>query len=105
MLLGWKHGFDRHPEQAKRFYWLIAGSTLIGMLINFVGINPMKALFVTAVINGLLAPPLLFLILKVSNDHTIMGKRVNGKLLNAAGWTTAAVMSAAAIALVMTWAY
>jgi NRAMP (natural resistance-associated macrophage protein)-like metal ion transporter len=100
---GWKHGFDRHPEHAKGFYWLIAGSTLLGMLINFVGINPMKALFATAVINGFLAPPLLFLILKVSNDRAIMGKRVNGKLLNVAGWTTAAVMSAAAIALVVTW--
>jgi Mn2+/Fe2+ NRAMP family transporter len=74
---------------------LIAASTLLGMLINFVGINPIKALFATAVINGLLAPPLLFLILRVSNDRSIMGKRINGRLLNVAGWTTAAVMSAA----------
>ena len=48
---GWKHGFDRHPEHAKEFYWLIAASTFLGMLINFAGINPMKALFFTAVIN------------------------------------------------------
>jgi NRAMP (natural resistance-associated macrophage protein)-like metal ion transporter len=102
---GWKHGFDKHPEHAKEFYWLIAGSTLLGMFINFVGINPMKALFATAVINGFLAPPLLFLILKVSNDRAIMGKRVNGKLLNVAGWATAALMSAAAIALVVTWVH
>jgi Mn2+/Fe2+ NRAMP family transporter len=100
---GWKHGFDKHPEHAKEFYWLIAGSTLLGMLINFVGINPIKALFATAVINGCLAPPLLFLILRVSNDHAVMGKRINGRILNVAGWTTAAVMSAAAIALVVTW--
>jgi Mn2+/Fe2+ NRAMP family transporter len=73
------------------------------MLINFVGINPIKALFATAVINGVLAPPLLFLILRVSNDHAVMGKRINGRILNVAGWTTAAVMSAAAIALVVTW--
>jgi Mn2+/Fe2+ NRAMP family transporter len=65
----------------------------------------MKALFATAVINGFLAPPLLFLILKVSNDRAIMGKRVNGKLLNVAGWATAALMSAAAIALVVTWVH
>jgi NRAMP (natural resistance-associated macrophage protein)-like metal ion transporter len=100
---GWKHGFDKHPEHAKEFYWLIAGSTLLGMLINFAGINPMKALFLTAVINGLLAPPLLVLIVKVSNNRKIMGERVNGKLLNVIGWVTAAVMSAAAIALIVTW--
>jgi NRAMP (natural resistance-associated macrophage protein)-like metal ion transporter len=99
---GWKHGFDRRPEHAKEFYWLIVASTLLGMLINFAGINPMKALFLTAVINGFLAPPLLFLIMKVSNNRAIMGERVNGKLLNLAGWTTFAVMSVAAIALVVT---
>jgi NRAMP (natural resistance-associated macrophage protein)-like metal ion transporter len=100
---GWRHGFDKRPKNAKGFYWLIAASTLVGMLINFAGINPMKALFITAVINGFLAPPLLVLIIKVSNNPQIMGKRVNGKLLNFAGWTTAAIMSAAAIALIVTW--
>ena len=99
---GWKHGFNRHPEHAKEFYWLIAVSTLLGMLINFAGINPMKALFLTAVINGFLAPPILILIMQVSNNREIMGERVNGKLLNLTGWITAAVMSAAAIALIIT---
>jgi Mn2+/Fe2+ NRAMP family transporter len=99
---GWKHGFDRHPEHAKESYWLIAASTLLGMLINFAGINPMKALFLTAVINGFLAPPMLILIMQVSNNREIMGERVNGKLLNLTGWITAAVMSAAAIALIIT---
>jgi NRAMP (natural resistance-associated macrophage protein)-like metal ion transporter len=99
---GWKHGFDKRPQRAKEFYWLIAGSTLLGMLINFAGINPMKALFVTAIINGFLAPPLLVLIMRVCNNREIMGKRLNGKLLNAAGWITAAVMGAAAIALIVT---
>ena len=99
---GWSHGFDKHLTRAKEFYWLIAASTLLGMLINFAGINPMKALFLTAVINGFLAPPLLILIMKVSNNREIMGERVNGKILNLTGWVTAAAMSAAAIALVVT---
>jgi NRAMP (natural resistance-associated macrophage protein)-like metal ion transporter len=99
---GWSHGFDKHLKRAKEFYWLIAASTLLGMLINFAGINPMKALFLTAVINGFLAPPLLILIMKVSNNREIMGERVNGKILNLTGWVTAAAMSAAAIALVVT---
>ena len=100
---GWEHGFDKRPRRAKAFYWLIALSTLIGMTINFAGINPVKALFWTAVINGFLAPPLLIVIMRVSNNRKIMGKRVNGRLLNIAGWATATVMSAAAIALAVTW--
>jgi NRAMP (natural resistance-associated macrophage protein)-like metal ion transporter len=100
---GWKHGLDRRPRQAKAFYGLIALSTLFGALLNFVGINPVKALFWTAVINGFLAPPLLVLILFVANNSKIMGQRVNSPLLNALGWLTAAVMTAAAVALVLTW--
>jgi len=100
---GWKHGFNKRPERAKEFYWLIVVSTLLGMMINFAGINPIKALFLTAVLNGFLAPPMLFLIMKVSNNRKIMGARVNGLVLNLAGWVTAAVMSAAAIGLIITW--
>jgi NRAMP (natural resistance-associated macrophage protein)-like metal ion transporter len=100
---GWKHGFDKRPKRAKEFYWLIAISTLLGMSINFVGINPVKALFWTAVINGFIAPPLLALIMMVSNDSEVMGARVNGKMLNLAGWFTMIVMSAAAVGLIVTW--
>jgi Mn2+/Fe2+ NRAMP family transporter len=100
---GWRHGFDKNPHRAKEFYGLIAVSTLLGMMINFAGINPIKALFLTAVLNGLLAPPLLVLILQVSNNRKILGDRVNGPLLNVAGWVTAGVMSAAAVALLVTW--
>ena len=74
-------------------------------MINFVGLSPVKALFWTAVINGLLAPPLLILIIMISNNSRIMGERVNGKALNGAVWATAIIMSAAAIALVATWGH
>jgi Mn2+/Fe2+ NRAMP family transporter len=63
----------------------------------------MKALFVTAVINGILAPPLLVGLMIVSNDRKIMGNRVNGWALNLLGWGTTAAMSAAAIVLAWTW--
>jgi Mn2+/Fe2+ NRAMP family transporter len=76
---------------------------MLGALINFTGINPVKALFWTAVINCFLAPPLLVLILIVANNRKIMGKRVNSTPLNIVGWLTAAVMAAAAVALVATW--
>jgi NRAMP (natural resistance-associated macrophage protein)-like metal ion transporter len=100
---GWKYGLNKKPERAKQFYAMIAVSTLIGMLINFIGINPIKALFWTAVINGFLAPPLLVIIMLIANNKKVMGVKVNGVWINALGWTTAVVMFAAAIALVLTW--
>ena len=99
---GWKHGLDQKPQRAREFYGVIAASTLVGMLINFTGINPIDALFWTAIINGFLTPPLLVLLMLVSNNRKIMGDRVNGPGLNVLGWVTTAVMSGAAIALVVT---
>ena len=100
---GWKYGLDTKPRQAKQFYAVIALSTLLGMLINFTGINPINALFWTAVIHGLLAPPLLIIIMLVSNNREVMGERINGKLLNTLGWAAAAVMVAAAVGMFLTW--
>lgn len=100
---GWKHGLDHAPGRAKEFYGLIVVSTILGMLMNFFGINPIKALFWSAVLNGFLAPPLLVLIIMISNNKRVMGQRVNGRLLNTMGWITAAVMAAAAVGLIATW--
>lgn len=99
---GWKYGLDEKPKRARKFYTIIAASTLVGMLMNFIGINPLSALFWTAVINGFLAPPLLVLIMLVSNNRKVLGKRVNGRGLNILGWLTTIVMLVAAIALVIT---
>jgi len=99
---GWRYGLDRKPGRAKQFYGIIAASTLIGMLINFVGINPIDALFWTAVINGVLAPPLLVIIMLIANNEKVMGRDRNGPITNALGWITVALMSAAAIALFFT---
>jgi Mn2+/Fe2+ NRAMP family transporter len=100
---GWKYGLDAKPRQARQFYAVIAASTLVGMLINFAGINPIRALFWTAVINGLLAPPLLVLIMLVSNNPKVMGKRTNGHVVNALGWAAAVIMVAAAVGMFLTW--
>jgi NRAMP (natural resistance-associated macrophage protein)-like metal ion transporter len=101
--LGARHGLDQRPRRAKLFYGVIIVPTLIGMLMNFIGINAMKALFWTAVINGFLAPPLLVVIMLVANNRQVMGRWTNGIWENAAGWATTAVMFAAAIGLVLTW--
>jgi len=99
---GWKAGLDEKPRKAKRFYAVIAAATLVGMLINFLGINPIDALFWTAVVNGMLAPPLLIVIMLIANNKQVMGKRVNGRGINILGWVTTGIMAAAAIALVLT---
>ncbi len=99
---GWPFGLDRKPSRAPQFYAVIVLATIVGMLINFLGINPMTALVVTAVINGLLAPPLLVLVMLVSNNRAVMGSRTNGRPLNVLGWATTALMAIAALALIVT---
>jgi NRAMP (natural resistance-associated macrophage protein)-like metal ion transporter len=100
---GWKCSLDAQPAKAKEFYLIVTASTLAGLLMHFLGINEMQALFWTAVINGFLAPPLLVVIMLISNNRVIMGSRVNGRTMNVMGWLTAALMFAAAAGLVWTW--
>jgi len=99
----WKYGLDEKFRDARRFYLIIAAATLIGLLINFLKIPPVTALFWTAVINGVLAPPLMVVIMLVSNSKKVMGKRTNGPLTNVIGWSTAVLMTAAAIGMFLTW--
>jgi Mn2+/Fe2+ NRAMP family transporter len=100
---GWKWGLDKKLSGATQFYIVIGGSTLMGLLINFVGINPMDALLLAAVINGFLASPLLLIIMMIANNKAIMSERVNGPVLNVLGWVTTGVMFVAAIGLLLTW--
>ena len=102
-VIGWKYGLSEKPNRARQFYGVIAVSTLIGMGINFFGINEVSALFWTAVINGFLAPPLLVAIMLAANNPRVMGDRVNGRVVNILGWTTTMVMFTAAVGLVWTW--
>jgi NRAMP (natural resistance-associated macrophage protein)-like metal ion transporter len=97
--MGWKHGLSEKPRRAKLFYAMIVVPTLVGMCINFVGINPISALFWSAVLNGLIAPPILVVVMLVANNPRVMGKRVNALWSNMAGWATTALMALAAVAL------
>jgi len=99
---GWKLGFDRKVARAPQFYAVIIASTLVGMAINVLGINAIRALVITAIINGLLAPPILVMVMLVSNNRKVMGEQTNGWLLNLLGWATTLVMAVAAAALVVT---
>jgi Mn2+/Fe2+ NRAMP family transporter len=98
----WREGLYLKLRQAWGFYGIIAFSTLLGATINFLGINPIKALYYTAVINGLVAPPLLWLIMFIGNNREIMNDKVNGKTSNALGWLATIIMTIAAVALVGT---
>jgi NRAMP (natural resistance-associated macrophage protein)-like metal ion transporter len=100
---GWKCSLDAKPGRAKEFYIIITASTLVGLLINFLSINPVTALFWTAVINGFLAPPLLVIIMLIANNRAIMGNRANGRPINLLGWATTLAMFAAAVGLICTW--
>jgi NRAMP (natural resistance-associated macrophage protein)-like metal ion transporter len=104
-IFGWKEGLAQKARDARGFYGVIVAGTAVGMLFNFIGINPIDALFWTAVLNGFLAPPLLVLVMLVANDPGVMGSRTNGRWLNIVGWGTTLVMFAAAIGLVATWGH
>lgn len=99
---GWKYGLEKRPDRARQFYAIIIIAMLVGGLMNVVGINPIAALFWSAVINGVLAPPLLVLLMLLSNNPRVMGKRTNPLWLNILGWLTTLLMFLAAIALLFT---
>lgn len=95
---GWKEGLYRKFKQAHGFYGVIIFATLIGLLINFIGFNPIKALIYAAVINGVVSVPLLVIIMFVCNNPRVMGdKYINKKLSNWLGWLTTAFIATAVL--------
>lgn len=100
---GWKEGLSKKFKQAKGFYLIIAVSTVVGLWVNFADIDPIKALIYAAVINGIIAVPLLVLIMKIGNDKKILETRTNGRISNIAGWVTVGVMGFSVIAMFLTW--
>jgi NRAMP (natural resistance-associated macrophage protein)-like metal ion transporter len=101
--LGWPTGLARTPLDAKAFYGAIAAATLIGVLINFVNIDPIKALFWSAVINGVVAVPLMIVIMLMARQRRVMGSFIVPRALWAMGWLSTAAMTVAAAAMFLTW--
>lgn len=99
---GWQEGLSRKLKQARGFYAVIIVATLLGLLVNFSGVPPFKMLYYTAVLNGLIAPPLMVLILLISSNPRIMGKYTNNKFSNWMGIIITLLMSIAALALIIT---
>ncbi len=101
--LGWTTGLSRLPLDAKAFYGTIAVSTLIGIAINFVGIDPIKALFWAAVLNGVVSVPLMIVMMIMGMNPAVMGRFVLPRPLWAMGWLCTATMAVAVGIMVWTW--
>lgn len=95
----WRGSLEKKPQGAKRFYGVLAAAMTIGLIINYAGLDAVKMLFWSAVINGVLAPPLILLVILLTSDPEVMGKRVSSTLERWVGWITFAVMAATAVLL------
>ncbi|MDB5278296.1 MAG: natural resistance-associated macrophage protein [Ferruginibacter sp.] len=97
---GWKGDLDKKFFQAKSFYIVIIISLLLGLMINYWGLSPIKALFYTAILYGLTSPLLIGIVLHIANNKKIMKTHTNSRLSNGLGFATLIVMTAAAVALI-----
>lgn len=100
--VNWDSGLNLKLKKAHGFYGIITIATIIGLIINFIGINPVKALVYAAVLNGVAAVPLVYLVIRISVSKKIMGKQKSGRLSKVLLWITFWGMAAAAIAMLVT---
>ena len=98
----WRGSMADKPRSARKFYAVMAVAMALGLVLNYLGFNAVKMLFWSAVINGLLAPPLILLVILLTSNQRVMGKRVNPPLLRYLGWATFGVMTAAAVGMIIT---
>jgi Mn2+/Fe2+ NRAMP family transporter len=96
----WRGSLNRRPRRAKKFYAVLAVAIVLGTALNYAGLNAIGLLFTTAVINGVLAPPLVLIVVLLTGDRAVMGDAVNSPLVSIVGWLTFIVMAAAAFGLV-----
>jgi NRAMP (natural resistance-associated macrophage protein)-like metal ion transporter len=99
---GWSGSMSDKPRGARKFYATIAIAMAFGLSLNFFHLNAVKMLFWSAIINGVLAPPLILLVILLTSNRKIMGKHVSPPLLKYLGWATFGVMTAAALAMLVT---
>jgi Mn2+/Fe2+ NRAMP family transporter len=96
----WTEGLDKKFREAKGFYFCIIVALVVGLLMQFMGISPIKALIYTAVLYGITAPVMILIILHICNNKKIMGNFTNKPLSNILGVFTFLLMSVAAVALI-----
>lgn len=98
----WRSSLHATPRAAPRFYLVLAISMLAGAALNYAGFNVISMLFWSAVVNGVLAPPLIVLVTHLSSQPKVMGRQVGNRWLRCLGWLTALVMTLAAVAMLAT---
>ena len=98
----WRGSLESRPNLGRRFYAVVAVSMLLGLALDFIGFNAVRMLFYSAVLNGVLAPPLIVLVTLLTSNPKVMGTRVSPPLLRFLGWVTAAIMAVAAIGMFLT---
>jgi len=101
--MGWRAGLSRDPAEAKRFYATIVAGTIVGIGINFINIDPIKALFWSAVINGVVAVPLMVAMMLMARQPQVMGTYTVPGWLWGLGWLSTAAMAAAVVVMFATW--
>lgn len=92
-------GLNAKPSHAPRFYSVLGAGLVIGVAMTLIGVDPIRALYWAAVLNGLVSIPLIFLVIRIANDVALMGQWTNSRAANIWGWLTFSLMSVAAIAL------
>jgi Mn2+/Fe2+ NRAMP family transporter len=98
----WRGSMSDRPKKARAFYGVMAVAMTLGLALNYLGLNAVKMLFWSAVINGLLAPPLILLVILLTSNRKVMGEQVNSPVLRYLGWATFMVMTAAAAGMLIT---
>jgi Mn2+/Fe2+ NRAMP family transporter len=99
--MGWQWGLERKAKDARGFYGVIAASVLMGVALDFSPVNPIKALFWSAVINGVVAVPLMAVIIVLASRKSVMGEFVASRSLVALGWIGTVVMGLAAVRMMI----
>lgn len=95
----WRGSLEKKPRGARRFYAVLGMAMIGGLAIDFAGLDAVKMMFWSAVVNGALAPPLILLVVLLTSNRRVMGERVNSPLLRALGWATFILMTAATIGM------
>jgi NRAMP (natural resistance-associated macrophage protein)-like metal ion transporter len=97
----WRGSLDQRPHRAKKFYVVLGIAMALGVALTYAGLNAIELLFTAAVINGVLAPPLILIVLLLTRDRRVMGEAANSRLLGFCGWAAFVVMVIAAVGLMV----
>jgi Mn2+/Fe2+ NRAMP family transporter len=103
--LRWRTGLERKPREAVGFYGVLSAATLLGLGLTFTSLDPIRALFWSAVINGVVAAPVMVMMMLMAANRKVMGEFVLTGWLRAMGWAATGVMATAALSLFLTWSW